>query len=94
MVETALQNDACRGIQIVGRGQEISQLTVPADTYDVVWLSAARYSSIPTRQRRTAMLKRIATALKSSGYFICSLTGIRIRRFPLRLNGREKVLLF
>ena len=58
-------------MNIGGIVQEISNLDTPANVYDIVWLSAAMYSSIPTRQRRTAMLKRIGTALKSGGYFIC-----------------------
>ncbi|HUW09084.1 MAG TPA: class I SAM-dependent methyltransferase [Anaerolineae bacterium] len=39
------------GLHIEGLVQEISQLAVPAARFDVVWLSAAMYSCVPTRKR-------------------------------------------
>lgn len=71
MLESAHQNAARYGIKIDGLVQEISKLEVPPDTFDLVWLSAAMYSSIPTRHRRIEMLKRIGSALKPNGYFVC-----------------------
>jgi hypothetical protein len=58
-------------VQIDGLVQEISQLDVPADAYDVVWLSRGMYSCVPTRARRVAMVRRIARALKPGGLFLC-----------------------
>jgi SAM-dependent methyltransferase len=71
MVERAVQNAAARGVRIRGLVQEISRLDVPAGAYDVVWLSRAMYSCVPTRARRVAMVRRIARALKPGGLFVC-----------------------
>jgi len=71
MVERAKENAAKRGIEIEGLVQEISNLDVPAATYDVVWISRSMYSCVPTRARRVAMVKQIAQALKPGGYFLC-----------------------
>ncbi|MBN1559364.1 class I SAM-dependent methyltransferase [candidate division KSB1 bacterium] len=70
MVDGALQNAASQGLHIKGMVQELSSLELP-DTYDVVWLSAAMYSCIPTRRRRLKMLQSVHKALKPGGYFAC-----------------------
>ena len=71
MVEKARENALRQGLKIKGLTQEISRLEAPANYYDVVWLSAAMYSCVPTRKRRIEMLKRIGKALKPRGYFVC-----------------------
>src|SRR5665648_58326 len=71
MVDRARENLTRRGISMQGLVQEISQLGVPAATYDVVWLSRAMYSCIPTRARRVDMVRRIARSLKPGGFFLC-----------------------
>jgi 2-polyprenyl-3-methyl-5-hydroxy-6-metoxy-1,4-benzoquinol methylase len=71
MVEKAKKNAAQHGMKIEGLVQEISKIDVPSASYDVVWLSAAMYSCVPTRGRRMEMLQRIGNALKPGGYFIC-----------------------
>jgi ubiquinone/menaquinone biosynthesis C-methylase UbiE len=71
MVKSAQENAQKRGVTVSGLVQEISQLDVPENAYDIVWLSYAMYSSIPTRKRRLMMLKRISKALNPGGYFIC-----------------------
>lgn len=71
MVEMAKKNAAERGIEIDGSVQDISKLDIPADSYDVVFLSAAMYSCVPTRNRRVEMLKTIWKALKPGGFFVC-----------------------
>jgi len=71
MIEQAKANAEKAGVRLEGLVQEISRLDVPSESYDVVWLSAAMYSCVPTRQRRIAMLKRIHGALRSGGYFLC-----------------------
>jgi SAM-dependent methyltransferase len=71
LVERAVHNAAERGVQIQGLVQEISRLDVPAGAYDVVWLSRAMYSCVPTRTRRVAMVRRIARALKPGGLLLC-----------------------
>jgi 2-polyprenyl-3-methyl-5-hydroxy-6-metoxy-1,4-benzoquinol methylase len=71
MVENTKKNAAQHGMRIEGLVQEISKLDVPATSYDVVWLSSAMYSCVPTRSRRVEMLQRINKALKPGGHFIC-----------------------
>jgi SAM-dependent methyltransferase len=71
MVEKAKENAVRHGVRIEGLVQEISKIDVPAASYDVVWLSAAMYSCVPTRGRRVEMLERINKALIPGGYFIC-----------------------
>jgi SAM-dependent methyltransferase len=71
MVEKARENASRHGVKIEGLVQEISQLDVSSGSYDVVWLSAAMYSCIPTKGRRVAMLRKINNTLKPGGYFLC-----------------------
>lgn len=71
MVDRARENAARHGVQIDGLAQEISQLDVQENAYDVVWLSRGMYSCVPTRTRRVAMVRRIARALKPGGLFLC-----------------------
>jgi len=71
MVERAKENAVCRGLKIEGLVQEISELEVQENAYDVVWLSRAMYSCVPTRSQRVAMVQRIASALRPGGLFLC-----------------------
>jgi len=71
MVEKAIENAQKDGVKLDGIVQEISRLDVPADSYDIIFLSAAMYSCVPTRNRRVEMLKRIRKALKPGGFFVC-----------------------
>jgi SAM-dependent methyltransferase len=71
MVERAKENAVKRGTEIEGLVQEISNLDVPAATYDVVWISRSMYSCVPTRARRVDLVRRITQALKPGGYFLC-----------------------
>jgi SAM-dependent methyltransferase len=101
LVEKAKENAICHGVGIEGMVQEISRLTVRKSAYDVVWLSRAMYSCVPTRRRRVEMVRRIVKALKPGGYFLCqfhrearfnpSKKGLFIRRLIaiLSLGNRE-----
>lgn len=73
MIEATVSRARGLGLKINGEIQEISCLEAPANAYDVAWLSAGMYSSIPTRKRRVEMLRRIVTALKPEGYFATQL---------------------
>jgi SAM-dependent methyltransferase len=70
MIDRAKKNAISRGVTLDGLVQEISQLDLPAHSYDLVWLSAAMYSCVPTRARRVEMVRRIARTLKPGGYFL------------------------
>ena len=71
MVERSIKNAEKKNVRIRGIVQDISSLDVPDDMYDVIWLSAAMYSCLPTRKRRVQMLQRARRALKPGGYFAC-----------------------
>jgi SAM-dependent methyltransferase len=71
MVERAIANAARSNVQIKGIVQDIAALDVPTEAYDVVWLSAAMYSCVPTCARRVEMLRRVKRTLKPGGYFAC-----------------------
>lgn len=71
LVAKAEENAARQGVSIQGLVQEISQLDVPPASFDLVLISAAMYSCIPTRRWRMEMLTRIKAALKPEGYFLC-----------------------
>jgi 2-polyprenyl-3-methyl-5-hydroxy-6-metoxy-1,4-benzoquinol methylase len=71
MVESAIKNAKHSNVEIRGLVQEISTLAVPAEMYDVIWLSPALYSVVPTQSRRVRMLQRAWEALKPGGYLAC-----------------------
>lgn len=71
MVDRAKENATRRGVRIEGLVQEVSRLDVRKSAYDIVWLSRAMYSCVPTRARRVAMVRRIARALRPGGLLIC-----------------------
>jgi SAM-dependent methyltransferase len=71
MVERAKQNAEKHGVYIEGLVQEISRLDVPEASFDVIWISRAMYSCVPTRTRRIRMLQKIKKALKPDGTFFC-----------------------
>lgn len=71
MVEKAKNNARRKGVAMDGLVQELSQLDLTRETYDIVWLSAAMYSCVPTRKRRKAMLRKIHESLKPGGFFVC-----------------------
>lgn len=92
MVEGAIQNAASQGLKIGGMVQELSKLKLPAKTYDVVWLSAAMYSCIPTRIRREKMLHNIHQALKPGGYFACQFHWEPQRKFSHHKERLRKII--
>jgi len=71
MVEKTRANARSQGVDIKVAVQDITKISSPPSSFDVVWLSYNMYSGVPTRKRRIAMLKRIHTMLTSDGYFLC-----------------------
>jgi ubiquinone/menaquinone biosynthesis C-methylase UbiE len=72
MVEKAKENAASLGLKIIGLVKDMSKLDLGEAYYDVIWISAGMYSSIPTKERRIAMLQTISKFLKERGYLICT----------------------
>lgn len=71
LVDRAIENAARSGVQITGLVQELSQLEVPDNSYDVLWISLDMYSCIPTVKKRITFLQRVVRVLKPGGYFLC-----------------------
>lgn len=94
MVKKAEENARKRGVQFQGIVQEISKLDMPASSYDIVWLSSAMYSYVPTRRRRIDMLRRIRKALKPGGYFICQFHRAFTDAFTPKVEFARKIFAF
>lgn len=71
MVAKAIEIAAQQGLIITGLVQEISQLQVQPNSFDLALMTPALYSAIPTRKNRVQILHRIGNSLKAEGYFIC-----------------------
>lgn len=94
LVGSAIENAAKRGVQIAGLVNDYSRLTIPENSYDVIWMTRAMYSSVPTRQRRVDMIRKIGRALKPDGYFICQFH--QDKRFAPSVKGTHwrKIIAF
>jgi SAM-dependent methyltransferase len=88
MTDKAAANARQRGLALTGVVQEISRLDFPAESFDLIFLSASMYSSVPTRSRRVAMLDRFRGILKPGGYFACQLSW----KSPLRLRPEAELI--
>jgi len=71
MLENAKKAARQHGLDLETVQQDFSAPELPAEHYDVFWLSAAMYSSVPTRRRRVAMLQRLRHALRPGGCVCC-----------------------
>lgn len=92
MVENALQNANDRDVQVEGLVQEISELDVPDNSFDLVWLSKAMYSAIPSCTRRVNMLQKIYNALKPGGELICQFkVGIDLENYGKEEKIRKAI---
>jgi 2-polyprenyl-3-methyl-5-hydroxy-6-metoxy-1,4-benzoquinol methylase len=81
MVEKATRNAREQGVEIEGLVQEISEIEISANSYDIVWLCSTMYSCVPTRKKRVEMLRKIRRALKPDGYFVCQFHWEPYRRY-------------
>lgn len=70
LTEGTLANAARQGLRIEALTQDVTRLDLPAGSFDVAWLAAQMYSSIPGRAGRIRMLRGVAEALKPGGFFI------------------------
>jgi ubiquinone/menaquinone biosynthesis C-methylase UbiE len=89
MVANAKKIADSQGISLKGLVQEISQLQLEFNTYDVIWLSGAMYSTIPTSKRRVRTLETFFRALKADGKVICQFhwdPSATISGLPLKLR--------
>jgi SAM-dependent methyltransferase len=94
MVQKAEENARKRGLYFQGVVQEISTLDMPADSFDIVWLSSAMYSSVPTMKRRIDMLRRIHEILKPGGYFVCQFHWMAVNPFTPKVEFARKIFSF
>lgn len=84
MIDQLKRNATKHGLRVQGLVQEMSNLDLQEEAYDVVWLCAEMYSSVPTRKRRINMLRRINKVLKPGGAFVC--------QFHLDISNRNSTI--
>jgi SAM-dependent methyltransferase len=72
MVQQAQENAARHGVHLEGEVQDVTNLILPEQTYDLIWIANSMYSAVPWRATRVEMLRRLHRALKPGGYFFCS----------------------
>jgi len=92
MVALAVSNAAAQGVSIQGLVQEISRLDVPAESYDLVWISSRMYSSVPTRARRVALLQRVRRCLRPGGCFVAMFDWDPTQRATWRGTALHKLI--
>lgn len=86
---TAMEANARRNnVQIQCVQQDFSSFEPLPDRFDILWMSAIMYSSVPTRMKRTNLAKRIAAALQPGGCFVC-----QFRLEPERPRDHKKEFL-
>jgi SAM-dependent methyltransferase len=90
LVEMAKKNAANQGVHLEVQVEELSHLTPPAATFDVVWLSEGMYSCIPTRKRRIEMLLKMHDALRPGGWFVCMFSWYPSQSFSPRVDRWRK----
>jgi SAM-dependent methyltransferase len=94
MAKRAMENARKRNVNISVLLQETSQLDVPDSSFDVVWLASGMYSSVPTRKRRTDLLKKISNALIPGGFLICQLNWMQRRRHAPSVQRLRRLVAF
>lgn len=71
LVKIAEDHAREQGIALEGMVQDINELALAADHYDVIWFTRAIYSTLPTRYRRVQMLLRVREAMRPNGCIAC-----------------------
>ena len=71
MVERAKEHALKHGVRISGLVQDMSNLKIPENRYDVIWLSSSTYSLVPTKAGRINLLRKIQDSLAPGGCFVC-----------------------
>ena len=87
MIVRAEENAVRYGLKFQGLVQDLSDLDLPENSFDIVWMSRSMYSSIPSRKRRVEMVRRISKSLKPNGVFVCQF------RYDLNTTYSKKGLL-
>lgn len=81
MVANTLKNAEESGFQMKGVVRELTELNLPENSFDIVWLSSGMYSSVPSRKKRIQMLKGIKQILKDDGYFSCQFHWDAVKKY-------------
>ena len=71
MLQKAKENARRSGVAIKGLVGELTNLQAEPGSFDLIWFSTAMYSTIPTRKKRVALLKRMQLLLKPGGVALC-----------------------
>lgn len=94
LVNKTVEYAAQKGITIEGITQDISELDISKNTFDVAWLSANMYSCIPTTRKRIQMVKAIRASLKPGGYFVCQYLWRQKDMFSPKVEMARKIVSF
>jgi SAM-dependent methyltransferase len=91
MVERAKEHALKHGVRISGLVQDMSNLEVPENRYDVIWLSSFTYSLVPTRAGRINLLRKIQDSLAPGGYFVCEFMWKKPPEYPAPVRLTRKL---
>ncbi len=94
LVDKARENATKRELNINGLVQNYAHLDLVENSFDVIWMTRAMYSSIPTRSRRVKMVHQIKKALKPGGFFICQFHLAKQSASETRLDQIRKAVAF
>jgi SAM-dependent methyltransferase len=73
MVARTQTNAERTGVRVSARKADFLKADFSPQSYEIVWLCAGTYSSIPGRDRRIGFLSRVRETLVPGGHFLCQL---------------------
>ncbi len=91
LVEATQANAAAQGVEFKGLVQELAELDVAPESFEIVWVSTWLYSYVPTRRRRLQTLARIRDALVPGGHCVCQFGFAAGRQAP-RARSRAAMI--
>lgn len=71
MVKQSEANARRHGVAITALVQDVNGLDFPEQHFNVVWAGFGQYSTVPTRKRRRALVRKTSALLKPGGFFVC-----------------------
>jgi SAM-dependent methyltransferase len=69
LAESAARRAEAEALALHTLVQDVESFDLPGASFDLACLFAAMYSSVPTRARRVALLRRVHHALRPGGFF-------------------------
>jgi SAM-dependent methyltransferase len=91
MVAKTHANAEKLGVHVSAKVENFLSADFSPQAYEIVWLCAGTYSSIPSTERRIGFLTRVRHALVPGGHFLCQLIYYPQARVDSRLDSLGKV---